>query len=399
MKRVVIILFSAALAVSGLFAYSMKWARYDLIDEGNDITRGVAYSPDSDHVYVPTRLNDNPCVVILDAETGVTLDTLQRPEGGYSGGVYPLNLCVVDDDGAIYVGNLSVPAIIATDVFKVYKYETEESDPVVVFENALGGMRFGDSFAAVGSGENVHLYASGMGNDKIADLVVSGDTLALNKMINLPASGAARHGISPIEPGGDLWINGTDASTFPVNLIDSNGNLKATIPDTLIASGSSTVHHWRAGSINVVSVVNPFMSNTLKSIRYDVFSDGLGDSYTFDYLGKNSDSLLFAHNGTILNNNINGSAVLDYDTTRHVMYVAMGVNCVAAIHLDSLMQVSTPRDGGYFAMQIDGKKKEYTRYDKVAVDGDREFYATWGSQMMYLGITGNTLYAPYQDHQ
>ena len=399
MKKVLIILLVVLVSISSLMAYEKIWARYDLIDVGNDVTRSIAFNPISDEVYVATRLNGDAFVLVLDPETGVTLDTLTRPEDGYSGGVYPLNMVTVDDDGAIYVGNLSVPAIIATDQFKVYKYSDSSADPVVVFEDALAGARFGDAMAAIGSGDNVCVYVSGMGNDKIAKLTVSGDTLALNKNIVLPGGGAARHGISPVEPNGNIWINGTDATTWQVHLIDDDGNIVAAVPDTLIATGTSTVTHWNVGNIHAITAVSPFGTNAIRSAQYSVFSDALGDSYTFDYLGGNSDSLLFAYQGTTLNNNINGSAVLAYDTTRHCMYSVMGVNSVMAVGMDPLVQVSSPRDHGYFTVQIDGMNNEWTNYDFIEIDGDRRLYTNWAEQMMYLGLTGNSLYAPFQTQQ
>jgi len=399
MKKILLIILTILLSIGSLFAYEKIWARYDLIDVGNDVTRSIAYNPVADEVYVATRLNGDACVLVLNPETGATLDTLQRPEGGYSGGIYPLNMVTVDDDGAIYVGNLSVPAIIATDKYKLYKYETSDSAPVVVFENALSGFRYGDALAAIGSGENVCVYVSGMGTDNIAKLCPSGDTLGLNKIISLPGAGAARHGISPVEPHGNIWINGTDAVTWPVNLIDDDGNIVATVPDTLIATGTSTVTHWNVGNIHAITAVSPFGTNAIRSAQYSVFSDALGDSYTFDYLGGNSDSLLFAYSGTTLNNNINGSAVLTYDTTRHCMYSVMGVNSVMAVGMDPLVQISSPRDHGYFAVQIDGKNKEWTNYDFLEASGSNSLFSNWSDQLMYLGITGNSLYAPFQTQQ
>lgn len=387
------------LTISSLMAYEKIWGRYDLIDVGNDVTRSLAYSPLADEVYVATRLNDNPCVLVLDPESGVTLDTLIRPEGGYNGGIYPLNMVSVDDDGAIYVGNLSVPAIIATDKYKIYKYENSKAEPQVVFRGALDGARFGDSMAAIGSGDDVCVYISGMGNDKIAKLTPSGDTLALSKSIVLPGGGAARHGISPVEAHGDIWINGTDATTWQVHLIDDDGNIITAVSDTLIATGSSAITHWNVGNIHAITAVNPFTSNNVRSARYDVFSDALGDSYTFDYLGGNSDSLLFAYEGISLNNNINGSAVLAYDTTRHCMYSVMGVNSVCAVSMNPLVKVSSPRDHGYFSLQVDGMNNEWTQYDFMQQDGENKLYATWSEQMMFLGLTGNSLYANFQSQQ
>jgi len=194
----------------------------------------------------------------------------------------------------------------------------------------------------------------------------------------------------PVEPGGNLWINGAGDSFPPARLISNDGNIIATVPDSIISpGGSATVHHVNLGSFKLVFVVNVFLTNAVKAARY--YEDELG-TVTFGYFGDNSDSLLLGYMGTELVNNQNGSSALSYDPSRHVLYVLNGVNSIAALDLNGLLQIATPRDQGAARIQIDGKKKEYFYYDHVGSSNNRDLYMTWGTGAIYFGITGTTLY-------
>ncbi len=393
MKRVTQILIIFVILFSISFGYTLKWANYDLIDPASDITRSLAYSPFTDHLYVATRLT-NPRIVILNPEDGTQIGTLNTMGTGFEVGTYTLNLVAVADDGVIYACNLSAPAYSPTSKFRIYRYVTEDATPELIFDDALEGIRYGDSFAAVGSGENTYLYSSGFQSNLMAVFTVNFTGATLLKTITLPTNDAARQGISPVAPGGNMWINGAGSSYPPVRLIDFSGTIIAEVPDTIIAAGgSSSVMHWSVGPIKVVTATNASLSSTLKSSRY--YEDELG-TITFGYLGDDSDSLMLAYEGTTLNNNQNGSCALVYDSTRHWIYTVMGVNSIAAVDMNSLIRVATPRDSGLLAIQLDGKKKEYTQFERLERHGDHDLYFTWSNSTIYVGLTGSTLFAPYQ---
>ncbi|MBN2279331.1 MAG: T9SS type A sorting domain-containing protein [Candidatus Marinimicrobia bacterium] len=383
------------LFVSALSAYSLNWAKYDFIDPANDISRGLAYSYDTDHIYVATRLNNEARVVVLDPETGSQIGMLDTTATGFQGGTYRLNQVSVADDGVIYVCNLSVPSVNADDHFKVYRYKTEDSAPELIFDDAMSGMRFGDSFQASGEGDNTYIYSSGYQNDQMVVLHVTNRQTTMDRLVQLPSINSARQGISVVSPNGNLWINGVGDSYPPARLIGPNGNIIAEVPDSLMSpGGSSAVLHWSVGRLNLLTCTNAFLTNSLRSVRYE--EDELG-TVSFDYLGWNSDSLMLAYQGTTLNNNLNGSCALAYDSTRHALYTLMGVNSIASVNLNTLLQVATPRDTGWFAVQIDGKNDEYTHYDFLDEDNYSKLYFTWSNDMVFAGLTGSTLYAPYQE--
>ena len=395
MKKMLTVIVMTLILVSGLSAYNLNWANYDFIDPANDVTRGLAYSYQTDHIYIATRMNDNDRVVILDPTEGIMLGMLDTTDTGFQGGTYQLNQVAVGDDGVIYVCNLSVPSVNADDNFKIYRYTSEDAEPELIFEDHMSGLRYGDSFAAVGEGDNTYLYSSGYQNDQLAVFNVTNRVTTVDRFVQLPSINSARQGLSPVSANGNVWINGAGDSTPPGRLIGPYGNIIAEVPDSIIsAGGTSAILNWSVGDMNLITCTNTFLSNTLKSAVY--YEDELG-TVTFGYMGWNSDSLMLAYDGTTLNNNLNGSCALAYDSTRHAMYSLMGVNSIASVDMNELLQVATPRDTGYFSIQIDGKNNEYTHYDYMGEDGDSDLYLTWSEDMVYAGLTGNTLYAPYQE--
>jgi len=376
--------------------YKLVWAGYDFIT-GDDVTRSVARNPVTDHLLVPTRFG-YPRVLIMDPETGVVLGEMDSTGLGERGTAEEgIELIDVADDGKIYLCNLGWKE--SNWNFIVWEFDDENSPAKVVFDQLVdsqdptGGYYdwYGASLDVVGSGTEKYLYTSGWQNNKILVLKMGarGD-FQIHRFIELPSINSARHGISAVSPEGQLWINGAGDSTPPPRLIDSDGTVIAQVPDSIIsAGGTSTIKHWSVGDYHFITCVNGFLNNTLRSARY--FEDDLG-TVTFSYFGGDSDSLMLGYMGTSVNMNLNCSAELEYDPTRHWMYVVMGNNSVAAVDLDDFIKVRTPRNTGLLAVQIDGKKKEYCEYDFVGSSNGRDLYMTWGTNAVYFGITGITLY-------
>ncbi len=114
------------------------------------------------HVYVVSR-NAGSFIYILDGTTGANLGTLSTT--GVAGGTFLVNTIGVGSDGAIYVGNLATTS--GTGIFKVYKWATEASAPVVVYTGTgLTGARIGDSLDAFGSGPGARVVV-GFGSSPV----------------------------------------------------------------------------------------------------------------------------------------------------------------------------------------------------------------------------------------
>jgi len=139
-------------------AGEVSWLKTD------DTTRGIAYNPVNDHVYVVSRsagLN----VIILNAATGDSLGKLDVT--GISGGTISLNMIDVSSDGVIYACNLVTGA---NAEFKVYRWTDENSAPTVAVSWISDG-RYGDAFAVDGSGTNTKIYVSGSGSAEMIKLL------------------------------------------------------------------------------------------------------------------------------------------------------------------------------------------------------------------------------------
>ncbi len=365
--------------------YPVIWKKLDYIDPGNDFTRGIAYNRLTDHVLVVSRkggLN----VYILDAATGTEVGKMNTD--GISGGTYAINLVACSEDGIIYVCNLSAPQYTPTSTFKIYRYENESAAPQLVFDDALAKDRYGDSFAVIGSGANKILYASGMENSKLVVLRDTGAaTLTVDHFITLPVPGNARHGISPVEPLGNLWINAA-GPMFPPTLITDNGTLVAKVPDSLAsAGGTSGIKHLIMGQRKFVIVANGY-SASIRAVEY--MEDELG-TVTFKYFGGNSDSLALSYNN-VINSNPNATGHIAYDSKRNALLTVIGMNSVASLSFDKMLKTSTPRDSNA-VISIDGWNDFYPT-DHIGRSNGRDMYLTWDEGKVFCGITGHTIVDP-----
>ncbi len=373
----------------GLLAgqYPVRWATSRYMNPASDVTRSLAYRRSSDHVLVATR-RWGVNIVVLDAATGDSVGVLDTRL--VAGGTYPINMVAVAEDGTIYASNLSAPLYTPGSTVRIYRYADEHGAPELVFDDALDGGRYGDSFAAIGSGLPRYVYISGMGNQRIAVLRDDGGpTLVLDHYIPLPMPGAARHGISPTAPCGPVWINGADTGYPPPQLLADDGTVIAVVPDTLASrGGTSTILHMILGNYRLIALTNAW-ALSVRCVRY--FEDELG-TVTFDYFGANSDSIPLLYNGTTLINNVNATNSLAYDSKRHSLLTLFGFNSIASLSMDWLLKASTPRPEA-LTISIDGKN-DFFPTDHVGRSKGRDMYLTWSAGKVFVGITGHTLIDP-----
>ncbi len=117
--------------------------------------RSLAYSQDSNHLYVTTRGNGD-VVMILDANTAVQVGALDMT--GVGGGDLGLNSVSASIEGHIYATNVTVNA--TNKPFRIYRWIDEVSPPEVVYEGVpLAGARVGDNLDIIGSASNTRLVA------------------------------------------------------------------------------------------------------------------------------------------------------------------------------------------------------------------------------------------------
>ncbi|MDB6024159.1 MAG: Protein of unknown function precursor containing a C-terminal secretion signal [Verrucomicrobiales bacterium] len=144
----------------------------------NNFQRGMAYNPKTDHLLIVDRnLNQ---IHIVDSQNGNDLGQLvDRGFAAVGTSGFAINMIGVDDDGAIYVGNLSNST--STPRFVLYRWESESSTNIPVFggtfdfdnqtptisgaDPGLGNVqRWGDTLDVRGSGTNVQVLLGSRGN-------------------------------------------------------------------------------------------------------------------------------------------------------------------------------------------------------------------------------------------
>ena len=140
-----------------------------LTGAGTDTQRGMAYDPLYQRLVVVSRSPTNG-VHLLDATTGADQGELDispllaiTPPG-----TYPMNMCGVADDGAVYVGNLITSA--SSDSFAIYRWNSAtntETMSQAYAGNPLGDLgttgslgRIGDTMAVRGSGPDTQILCT-----------------------------------------------------------------------------------------------------------------------------------------------------------------------------------------------------------------------------------------------
>ncbi|TVR45655.1 MAG: DUF4623 domain-containing protein [Puniceicoccaceae bacterium] len=118
--------------------------------------RGMAYNSATGHVLIVNR-DGGLSIPILDGETGAEVGFLSTE--GITGGNFALNMIQIDADGVIYAANLGVEN---GPNLKVYRWEDESADPVVIYDDRPSASRWGDALALKGSGAETLLALTGV---------------------------------------------------------------------------------------------------------------------------------------------------------------------------------------------------------------------------------------------
>ncbi|MCC7395474.1 MAG: DUF4623 domain-containing protein [Planctomycetes bacterium] len=138
--------------------------------------RGLAYNPVTGNLVLVARQNVGGIsnnIRVLDGATGADLFGLDNT--GLTGGTFVVNMCDIDESGAIYACNLSTSA---ASPFKVYVWPSEAVGQVapafVAYAGVSGVDRTGDSFAVTGGGSSPAQFAAAGSNATSASNFVVG---------------------------------------------------------------------------------------------------------------------------------------------------------------------------------------------------------------------------------
>lgn len=182
-------------------------ARLDI----NNTSRGLAYNAATGHLLLLSRVGGNN-IVILDADSGAELGTMNMGTGVITGGAIGVSKVVCSSDGQIFSTNVSTGP--PTSPYKVYRWANEGD--TLVASNAfsvvpLTGARAGDTLDLMGSGNDIMMVAgysnspAVAGNNSFCTLKWDGTTITATDMPLVPngqgkpAAGDFRLGISFID--------------------------------------------------------------------------------------------------------------------------------------------------------------------------------------------------------
>ncbi|MCX8107181.1 MAG: hypothetical protein N3G20_00085, partial [Verrucomicrobiae bacterium] len=224
--------------------------------------RGVALNPVTTNVLFVSRAG-TPQVYVLSwadgsdgsAELGSPRTLNQNDVDGWpavSGGYFKLNLVAAAADGAVYACNLTLDT--TTTAFKIYRWADDkiETPVAVAYEgdatSRKGGsgqdVRFGDNFAARGSGTATQLAAMSR-NGKY--LVIFTTTNGLNFTANtLTTDAAGKGGIGlTFGDGNTVWskINGQALVQLEFDLAAGTARTIKTIPTTVVGANVTGISY------------------------------------------------------------------------------------------------------------------------------------------------------------
>jgi len=100
----------------------------------------------NERVFAVSREGGN-LVHILNASTGADIGTLPMGTGVVTGSYFVINDAGMTSDGILLVGSMA----LANGEFKVYRWDTETSDPTLAISYPAALGRLGDKITVVGS--------------------------------------------------------------------------------------------------------------------------------------------------------------------------------------------------------------------------------------------------------
>lgn len=147
--------------------------------QGDNLQRGMAYNPATDHVLIVSRTNSSYIqgIFILDASTGADVAPFSLNTNGISnGGTFILSKIAVADDGVIYAANFgSQPGTTNT----IYRWANESAAPTIAFAGNPGvaapntNNSWGTTFDVRGSGTGTQIILGC--NGTIASVLTTAD--------------------------------------------------------------------------------------------------------------------------------------------------------------------------------------------------------------------------------
>lgn len=347
-----------------------------------DTERGAAYNPATGNIIVASRQN-SVTPVLLNAANGDSVGVLDNT--GITGGTFPYNQIRATSDGQIFTANLTINGEGA----KIYRWEDETAEPIEVFSGDLDG-RLGDSFGAIGEGDDVTILLSGSGNEKVYVFTWDGTDLTNTSEIDV-AAGEARGGFSSRTIADSLVITGTGTAPRYLNVTDGTLGSQITSPDIDADDLNSTMlndiiqHNGRT-----IAAFGPAFTN--------------GQFYLLDLTDGETVIDVLGPLGDNTNGNNTGAVLFDEENER--LYLMDTNNAIQAYNIADFFpkevisggtfpynQIASTSDGQIFTANLDlggTAVKVYRWADETSVpelvfDGPMENEVRFGDALSVLG--------------
>ncbi|MGB9665508.1 MAG: hypothetical protein ACPL25_11415, partial [Ignavibacteria bacterium] len=261
--------------------------------------RGSAYGVvgGQEYVFLVSRLGTTR-VLIINPANGDSIGVLDVT--GVSGGTFSLNDVEVSADGKIFACNLTTGS--NTTAFKIYRWDNITSAPVVAVEfTTTTGYRLGDKFTVVGStaDNSITIWAAAASQNKVFrfNTTDNGNSFTATE---ITLSDGAQGTVPTVAPKGvgavGFYLNSAGRN---VKEYDANGNLLATLPGSIVATGSTAMDYIEDGVKKYLAVFNYGAGN--ENIRLVDVAEGLEN-------GK----LIFVTSSLGTNSNTNGTGDVDF---------------------------------------------------------------------------------------
>jgi hypothetical protein len=218
--------------------------------------RGLDYGvvEGTERLFLVSRLG-TPRVLVLNPANGDSVGFLDAT--GITGGTFTLNDVEVSADGKIYACNLTINSQLTA--FKVYRWDNLASTPVVVIEYTTStAYRLGDRFTIVGStaDNSITIWAGAASQDKVFRFNTT-DNGATFTATEITLSDGVQGTVPSISPKGTgavgFYLNSAGRN---VKEYDANGNLIATLPGSVVATGSTALEYIKFGLKEYLVVFN-----------------------------------------------------------------------------------------------------------------------------------------------
>ena len=194
--------------------------------------RGMTFNPATGHLIVASR-QGGVKPALIDAATGAYLSDLDNT--GIAGGTFAYNQIRATEDGQIFTANLTTSS--ASSNIKIYRWADESSAPSLIYDATYAAdTRFGDSFGAYGTGNDVTLLLSGSNPGVILKFAWDGTNLTLADEWTVDQNdgrGGFSHHTIEISDDGDLgvMITGSGISPSIISLTDGSDFIPALSSD------------------------------------------------------------------------------------------------------------------------------------------------------------------------